>query len=655
LPAAAKSRAEKYQRFIAVSTYAAIIIVALFAVFPSLTSPAISPEDKRSISLIGTIAGSLFALAMACLPLQRLFLESEERPASSIFPRPLDVHETYRLSMSLWVFVFSFGSTAAILATPVKVPGDGVDPLSSLGPRLFVSWFLSILTMVATRVLQRLDSLALVQESLRTTVKNAENLVTEMRKQTVSTTNIAVETIKIAAEAVGLEKEYGALQKIEIKMRSEAVLAKASGPTLHFVEAGKRRAALIGKIAEAAKRATEGGAADAGCYLRSRVMLPALLPYLATDPWQTDRLHEEEGIAIVQEGSYLLYAQLVEAVFLEIVRVCENKEESPFLAHCIEVFTTLNVPISHFYNIVVPTRVVPVPKDGELRFDVATTVPSWEQYRAMQTAAIRLGATTQRFALTRCLVTTSSDEFGALNHEVNHSIVLRKCLEPHEKLSASRISGSSDMLKDSERFMKDEGEGLAGLLEPLLIRNWKKNIEAGADRDLKTLSDQLKANDDSVDPYAYPILIETTSGTSRLSAAAYRGEWCPLPLDFADNYLSSPERGLRVDDRDRILRLPRDVFAVGWSENGFSKTPPAEWKVAFIMTLETDINGTQTRTAVLTPSDTGGTFDKLVEIIKKLSAGTEISPQGDGRKVKAEPLLTAARIEEFSSWSLPTP
>jgi hypothetical protein len=628
-------------------TLVLIVLVGVAATSPFLFRREESASAWMRISVAGSIAGALFAAFMTFIPIKSYFIKLKVPELDG----RLETLETVRLANSLWLFVFSFGTTAAVLASPIYEQPVSLKEIFQLGTRLFVSWFLSILTMVATRLIGRLDALQRSQESLQGNLVEAEKVVEGMTAGIEKTREVAEGTIRTAANSIDLQREYGELKALEAEMRLGGVRSNR-GPTEHFTEAARTRLNVMNRLSKKAKIRVANPANpndEIGEFLRFNILLPALLPYLATDPWR-----EGEGIAVIQEASYLLYAQFIESIFREIIRVIQDNEPGcfgkKFQGRCIEVFTTLDVPPSHFYNVIGPLN-EPSDEAPGVRFDDATTEESWEYYRAIQAAAIWLGRTTGRFAVTRCFVASSKGAVRAIDAELLYSFVPWQYLESHGRV-AKKVEKSPNDKDGILPFIQEE-------LKQFERSKWKDVVAGLINDDVRSALQTIRAAPEGTS-YSYPILIETPRRDSSVpfdpnivkfdpkTDSLDPKKWCSLPLHFIENHLTSQQRGLIIYDQGDTLRLPKDIFAVGWSKN-FSLKPPENLEIAFIVTLQADERGTRNVTQVLTPLD-GDIFLKLQENIKQLASKSPVScPNGQADRQAVE-IFDSARLDKLKKW-----
>jgi hypothetical protein len=628
---------EQLRRALNLLAYLAIAVVAMFALWPTFMGDDI-PVASLNASRVGACAGVLFALAMILFPFHRFLRAGETKAAAQ------DVR-TEQLAMSLWVFVFSFGTAVALYGSRIPDSKSAVDAVSKLTPRLFVSWFLSVLTMVATRVLSQLDKIQDRQKELEQSITEAQKVATNLAEGARSAETTAGQTIRIAADAVRVVDKYAELQRAELKLehRGLRLLAK---PTHSFVMAANERLELMTEIAKSLE-ATVGDGIDQGSSLRAEILLPALLPYIGKDPWRPGRA---DKIEIVQEGSYLLYARLIEAILWRVVRcivgtssgslVCQHSD-----AH-IEVFTTLEVIPSHFYN-VVGSSDESTASNGGVRLDSSETVRSWERYRAVQTAAIKLGRVNDRFRLTRCFVTR--DDGKALTADLAASTVPRNFFRSYSEIVKLLIAAAgvhdsvNATLDDLEAGNNALSHALDAHCNTLHRKEWK----------LPPTPWNLVPPPGRLDALSYPIHMETfrSRNAYELIAKLHGEDWCPLGAHFVENHITSPEHGLWLDDPRGTLSLPKDVFAVGWSKAVLKQTLPCDLQIAFIVNLDVDERGTQTATRILTPKD-GDDFLSMATVICRLS-----QKQSHGSTPAPQNLLTphVTALIDRRRHDLPTP
>lgn len=584
---------------------ALVAIVAAVTVWP-IVIPSTSSGDYLWWARGVAACSVVFAIVMILFPVVRFTNVTRSGDKTSV--------ETQKLTMGLWVFVFSFGTAVALFGSRIKEDDSSVDALTALTPRLFVSWFLSVLTAVATKVLGQLDKIQDNQKALGKSVEAAERVVAKLTTGAKRADETAGRTIQTAAETVRVQEEYSRLMNAEVGMQQRGFQLHAR-PTASFARAAKQRLELMADLTRGLDTAI-GSSNDAeGTFLRTEVLLPAILPYIGKDPWRS-----MGGIGIVQEGSYLMYSRLIEAIFARITSVILDESPGAFWrVHQarVEVFTTLGVTPSHFYNVVGSDDAA---APGPLFWDRSDTLPRWECYRAVQAAAVKLGRQTKRFGLTRCLVTRGDSGERTLTADIRASSVPLSYLRSHAKLVDALVDSAQATAGSSSPFDDTEGSHAGAVAEHcarLRRTEWEiPPLPAGW-----TPTDRPPSRRPEV---AYPVLREQfqESGTYRLESLN-GSQWGRLASDFVDNHLTHPARGLRVHDTAATPFVPTDVFAVGWGRNDWER-PQSGLDVAFIVTLDADERGTQTVTQVLTPAGPASdpatqAFTNMVGTIRALS------------------------------------
>lgn len=636
------------------------VAVGIVAI-PPLVVPAAPASLTFWTSIIAAVLSFFVSVGLIYVPMRRYLCEPDKAgtaPCGVALAASDDEErrecETRRLLHSVWLFVFSFGTgmtalTARVNATSITTASEA---LAELLPRFFVVWFLSILTMVATRVISRLDSLERMQLRLQKTLAETDSLLKRVKPELERIGAKALSAVGTAAEAVKLLDEYLKVQGLESQIQRHFQLPVTHfqlpvTPTKSFVDAGVKRLRLIKKTGAAALRAAtmEDPCAvlfpDARRYLTSNVLLPALLPYLGDDTWRPG-----EGIAVIQDGSYLPYSRFIEAVFRELYRSrADFRLRFPDLS--VEIFTTLSVPPRRFFN-VLDGRSVSV-LTGSNGLDQAATTAGWEAYRAVQAFVIAEGRDTRRLGLTRCFVTDpelSSWRNVELTEDKERALVLRSTLEAPN--AAKEVLAKSTNAGDTDAFLRiklDREDYIEALMSPLKVNRWGSN---GA----VTLGDtSIPFTTPRQDSFAYAIGIAPAELRPE-DIETYGGSWRPLMLECLTRYLSWPERALTLAGR---IRLPQDIFVVGVVRGEVERWHPKELNAAFIVTLETSEGATATTTSVLFPGGDAEvetrdgvklTFDDISSDVSRILRGEE-----DAQHVRAEALIGQVDINRWMPWA----
>lgn len=565
----------------------------------------------------------------------------------------------HRVADCLWMFVWSWG-TALALFIPITANNTNTM-LAELTPRLFVVWFLSLLTMVATLLLARMTRLAATQDALRKLLDAAEawNKKTELsfdetHKKIDEMQDHARNAIRTAASAVNVVERYVGVQDLEQKIRrvqarEQAVTNTAAHqhvhPTQSFLEAANKRLEVIAEIGERVRERVEravelaeGGtiAEKAQAFLISNVLLPSFLPYLGSDPW-----HKSEGklaASVIQDGSYLQYARLIEAVFREGSR-CIDEFGKSFPGFSIEMFTTLNIYPRRLLNAIDGTPIADAYEKEARELDVARTSVAWEHYRAVQAYAVKKGRASGLLALTRCFVTKTADEQKMLQYELTRAFLGRESTTAFDAL-ARKLEAPLPGAKPEDYLKLSEAE-VKLCLEPLKVSGWSEGK-------LKSLGFSTIPRHDGDGCFAHKIAM---CGYRQELSIDLKKEWRPVISECLWRYFSSPARALWA--HSETLRLPQDIFVVGVAEKSEVVSCPRAIKPACVITLDTTEGGTITVTNVLFPGDTqeigpGATNPLTFEAIEQLV--NEILGQQPRAGLRVWPVMESLDVGKLLAW-----
>ena len=563
----------------------------------------------------------------------------------------------------LWEVVFAWGTLLALFSTLGSRTLDAA--VTDVCPRVFVVWFLSILTLVATNIIAQLKDLkehaAEVQRSVeqaRVSVQGAQQYGQELAKQAGGLKKVAEEVrgdvrnlFLSATEVLKIDTQIANLWNYERpgEVAIDSFLSAIKGRAIGMVDVTKR---LNDPQAISSLNALAGFEEPAKLII-SKVLHPSVARYLAVDPMR----FSTDGLSFTLEGDYLLYSRLVENLFRNLILFLREIDDKKF--H-IEVFTTLNVPPRMWYNVVIPvgwdrsfSDWATLQPNAFLDFDPRTN-ERWEQYKAAQALCIKLGKDNGRNSLgfTRCFLQEGRDETHA-----SPSLFTESCFDfdrrsfVHEDAIASRniiaaaIEKIAGMVADCRDMEILESE-LRLALGPMSRQSWNALAE-----DYRTCIQEHEQSDRSDSTaYLYPILY--------LREAKEPKKWRHLTRDFIENYQTSPQRALvwNIESTENLSvsvspgaakngkpRLPWDLFAVGVSgpvekiENLPDPGSPDQRSISWLFTVSllTDERGSCTTTRVLTAADQGeakGDFGAYTTFINDVlrsavdRSGIEVTP-----------------------------
>jgi hypothetical protein len=529
----------------------------------------------------------------------------------------------------LWEVVFAFGTLLALFSDARTAD----TALTLMCPRVFVVWFLSMLTLVATTVIGQLRNLNRQALQLRQVVGDASTRVTDAA-------SVAGQIAQVLSSSVeNLDTHSGDLERRAEGLKD--VAKDVSGSTRDLFEAASKVLEVDTQVAELWGYGRPGQAAidaflsaikgradgmlnvtkllpklvehchsEAARLVITNVLQQGVARYLAVDPM--DFSDSKRRMSFTLEGDYLLYSRLIENFFrnlILILPVIDNDRR-------VEIFTTLNVPPRMWYNVVVPAG-----WDRDIRAfqEVCSefldlfprTTPRWEQYKAAQALCITRGRDAQSVGFTRCFLQ-----------------------ENRQHTPSPSLFGSQFFERDADaRIYKPALDARDGLLRDLAAvkatRCHELELKITA---LKGAMDRFPQADSDVEipvsvtirkptgeahpltPHLYPIYIGSNGQVDP-------NQWVRLTDDLVANYHTSPQRALvwEIDDDykakrsvrnwcvqpdpdDSLRAIPWDLFAVGVSEcrsdlDAVPEPHAVDW--LFIAYLMTDERGTQTSTRVL--------------------------------------------------------